>query len=204
MQWKPLNTRNPPLAVATGDNGSTHLKPARSMLRDYPWKIRFKKQLNGSWILTQLVDQHEKHQLEGFNALAYPENRPLSPEARKTMIDLVQHSSAPLRRLGQYLTLRTDCSCWVGTCIIVLTNYTQSSGTSTAKFIETRRDLGYIYRVMLARDNTLKALSFTSVMIFRKRDLEDEDEDEDEYNEEIADDIWQDAWLYRLGENEKG
>ncbi|KAK9355032.1 hypothetical protein V1523DRAFT_376179, partial [Lipomyces doorenjongii] len=94
---KPLNTRNLPIAVTAGDNnGPTRVKQARSMLCDCPWRVRFKKQLNDSWILTQLFDEHQRHQLEGVNPLAYPENRPMTPDAKRTMIDLVQHSSAPL------------------------------------------------------------------------------------------------------------
>ncbi|KAK9318718.1 hypothetical protein V1517DRAFT_334816 [Lipomyces orientalis] len=56
--------------------------------------MRFKKQLNDTWIITQLVDQHERRQLEGINPSAYPENRRLTPAARETILDLVGHSSA--------------------------------------------------------------------------------------------------------------
>ncbi|KAK9246675.1 hypothetical protein V1506DRAFT_534481 [Lipomyces tetrasporus] len=72
---KPLNTGNLPLEVGTkGDNGLTRQKFARSMLCDCPWRVRFKKQLNDSWILTELVDQHDGHQLDRINAYTYPEN----------------------------------------------------------------------------------------------------------------------------------
>ncbi|KAK9251560.1 hypothetical protein V1507DRAFT_392688 [Lipomyces tetrasporus] len=98
---KTLNALNVPIAVTAGDNnGPTGVKQARSMLCDCPWRVRFKKQLNGSWILTQLVDQHERHQLEGLNPLAYPENRPMTPEAKETMISALQVSSAPLSTIG--------------------------------------------------------------------------------------------------------
>ncbi|KAK9482297.1 hypothetical protein V1527DRAFT_22237 [Lipomyces starkeyi] len=73
---KPFNSRKLPVTKgSTGDNGLTRKRDARSMLCNCPWIVRFKKQLNDSWILTQVIDQHEGHQLQGINPLAYPENR---------------------------------------------------------------------------------------------------------------------------------
>ncbi|KAK9351231.1 hypothetical protein V1523DRAFT_30710, partial [Lipomyces doorenjongii] len=88
---KPFNSRNLPMTKGSmSANGLTRYKDAISMLGDCPWKVRFKRQLNDSWILTQLVDEHLGHHLEGINPLAYPENRPVTAEARETMFDLVQ------------------------------------------------------------------------------------------------------------------
>ncbi|KAK9251230.1 hypothetical protein V1507DRAFT_393277, partial [Lipomyces tetrasporus] len=98
---KPLNTGNLALEVGTkGDNGLTRHKFAQSTLCDCPWRVLFQKQPNDSWILTELVDQHDGHQLDGINPHAYPENRPLKAEARASMFDLVQHSSASLSTYG--------------------------------------------------------------------------------------------------------
>ncbi|KAK9249776.1 hypothetical protein V1507DRAFT_469659 [Lipomyces tetrasporus] len=38
---------------------STRHIDAWSRLCDCPWKVGFKKQLNDSWILAQLVDEHQ-------------------------------------------------------------------------------------------------------------------------------------------------
>ncbi|KAK9333649.1 hypothetical protein V1520DRAFT_331333, partial [Lipomyces starkeyi] len=73
------------------------------MLCDRRWIVRFKKQLNASWVVTQLDDRHEVHQLEGINPLAYPENRPMTAESRETMLDLVRHSSASLSTIASVL-----------------------------------------------------------------------------------------------------
>ncbi|KAK9355059.1 hypothetical protein V1523DRAFT_345717, partial [Lipomyces doorenjongii] len=40
-------------------------KDARSMLCDCPWKVHFKRQLNDSWILKELLDERQAHYLEG-------------------------------------------------------------------------------------------------------------------------------------------
>ncbi|KAK9318781.1 hypothetical protein V1517DRAFT_355535 [Lipomyces orientalis] len=101
---KPLNTRSLPIEVgATGSNGPTRQKVARSKLCDCRWKVRFKKQLNDSWILTAIFDEHQGHQLEGINPFAYPENRSTTAEARQTMVDLVQHSSASVSSIASML-----------------------------------------------------------------------------------------------------
>ncbi|KAK9326758.1 hypothetical protein V1520DRAFT_350609 [Lipomyces starkeyi] len=47
------------------------------MLCECPGRVRFKKQLNDTWIVTQLIDEHKGHQLEGINPFADPENRQL-------------------------------------------------------------------------------------------------------------------------------
>ncbi|KAK9341977.1 hypothetical protein V1522DRAFT_358981, partial [Lipomyces starkeyi] len=60
-----------------GDNGLIRQKDARTMLCECPGRVRFKKQLNDTWIITQLIDEHKGHQLEGINPSAYPENRQL-------------------------------------------------------------------------------------------------------------------------------
>ncbi|KAK9340912.1 hypothetical protein V1521DRAFT_423334 [Lipomyces starkeyi] len=50
-------TKNP--TPESYDNGLVRQKEARSTLCDCPWKVRFKKQLNDTWVVTQLVDYHE-------------------------------------------------------------------------------------------------------------------------------------------------
>ncbi|KAK9489091.1 hypothetical protein V1508DRAFT_394064 [Lipomyces doorenjongii] len=88
---KPLNTRNLPMEVgATGGNGLIRHRVARSMQCDCPWKVRLTKQFNDSWILRELIDEHQRRQLEGVNPLAYSENRSMTAEARQSVIDL-QH-----------------------------------------------------------------------------------------------------------------
>ncbi|ODQ76827.1 hypothetical protein LIPSTDRAFT_67824 [Lipomyces starkeyi NRRL Y-11557] len=74
------------------------------------------------------------------------------------MIDLVQHSSAPTSTIASIINTSYGLSL-LGRDVCNRTyNYTQSSSTSTAKFIGTIGDQGYIYRVMLARDNTVEEL----------------------------------------------
>ncbi|KAK9482234.1 hypothetical protein V1527DRAFT_476988 [Lipomyces starkeyi] len=64
------NTRKLPLTKGSADdNGLIRQKEARSILCDCPWKVRLIKQLNDTWVLTQLVDYHENHQLQGINPL---------------------------------------------------------------------------------------------------------------------------------------
>jgi hypothetical protein len=157
----PLNTGNLPMEVGTRDeNSNTRRKIARSMLCDCPWTVRFQIQLNDSWILTQLVDQHEGHQLEGINPFAYPENRPVSAGARETMLDLVRHSSASMRTIASMLNNTYGLSLLPRDVYNRTYDYTQAKGSSTARFIEHLRDDGYIYRVKVAADNTLEALFF--------------------------------------------
>ncbi|KAK9236669.1 hypothetical protein V1525DRAFT_362288, partial [Lipomyces kononenkoae] len=144
---KPLKTRNLPIEVgAKGSNGLTRQKVERSKLCDCPWKVRFKRQLNDSWILTDLIDDHQGHQLEGVNPFAYPENRSTTAEARQTMVDLVQHSSAPVSSIASMLNTTYGLSL-LGRDVYNRTyQYTQRTGNSTAKFVETLRDEGFIYR----------------------------------------------------------
>ncbi|KAK9348624.1 hypothetical protein V1522DRAFT_333762, partial [Lipomyces starkeyi] len=59
------------------DNGLIRQKEARTMLCECSWRVRFKKQLNDTWVVTELRDEHKGHQMEGINPFAYPENRPL-------------------------------------------------------------------------------------------------------------------------------
>ncbi|ODQ73373.1 hypothetical protein LIPSTDRAFT_71785 [Lipomyces starkeyi NRRL Y-11557] len=110
---KPFNSRNLPIAKGTtGANCLTRHRDARSMLCDCPWKVRFKKQLNDSWILTQLAEEHRGHQLEGINPLAYFENRPMTAEAKQIMVDLVQNSSASLTSITSVLNVGEHCLVW--------------------------------------------------------------------------------------------
>ncbi|KAK9354708.1 hypothetical protein V1523DRAFT_447192, partial [Lipomyces doorenjongii] len=86
--------RRLPPTKGTADENGTRQKEFRSILCNCPWMVRFKKQLNDTWIVTQLVDQHENHELQGIDPLAYPENRPFAAGARETMLDLERHSNA--------------------------------------------------------------------------------------------------------------
>ncbi|KAK9338834.1 hypothetical protein V1521DRAFT_381928, partial [Lipomyces starkeyi] len=145
---------------ATGSNGLTRQRIARSMLCACPWKVRFKKQLNDSWILTELIDEHQGHQLKGLNPLAYPENRSMTAEARHSMVDLVQHSSASVSTIASMLNTTYGLSL-LGRDVYNRTyQHTQRTGNSTAKFVETLRDEGFIYRIRMASDGSLEALFF--------------------------------------------
>ncbi|KAK9263285.1 hypothetical protein V1519DRAFT_440626, partial [Lipomyces tetrasporus] len=73
------------------------------MLCDCPWRVRFKKQLNDSWIVTELIDEHQGHQLEGVDPLSYSVNRPVTAEARATMFELVRDSSTTLNTVASML-----------------------------------------------------------------------------------------------------
>ncbi|KAK9369440.1 hypothetical protein V1509DRAFT_562284, partial [Lipomyces kononenkoae] len=153
---KPLNTRNLPIEVgATGSNGLTRQKVARSKLCDCPWKVRFKRQLNYSWILTELIDEHQGHQLEGINPFAYPENRSTTAEARQTMVDLVQHSSAPVSSIASMLNTTYGLSL-LGRDVYNRTyQYTQRTSNSTAKICGDFTSEGFIYRIKMARSFVL-------------------------------------------------
>ncbi|KAK9234103.1 hypothetical protein V1525DRAFT_318553, partial [Lipomyces kononenkoae] len=101
---KTFNSRKLPLEKGvTGDNNLVRQKDARSMLCECPWRVRFKKQLNDSWIATELIDEHQGHQLEGVDSLSYSVNRPVTAEARATMFELVQDSSTTLNTVASML-----------------------------------------------------------------------------------------------------
>ncbi|KAK9242634.1 hypothetical protein V1506DRAFT_555943 [Lipomyces tetrasporus] len=118
---KPFNSRKLPVTKgSTGDNGLTRKRDARSMLCNFPWI---------------LIDQHEGHQLEGINVLAYPENRPMAGEASHTMRDLVRHSSASLTTIASVINTTYGLSL-LGRDVYNRTyDYAQCKGTSTARFI---------------------------------------------------------------------
>ncbi|KAK9481890.1 hypothetical protein V1527DRAFT_62952 [Lipomyces starkeyi] len=90
------NTRKlPPTIGAIDDNDSltaSERVPAYALQLSVDGAVQ--KQLTDTWIITQLVDHHEGHQLQGIDPRAYPDNRPLTAEARATMLDLVRHSNA--------------------------------------------------------------------------------------------------------------
>ncbi|KAK9334351.1 hypothetical protein V1521DRAFT_353822, partial [Lipomyces starkeyi] len=129
------------------DNLSTGHRDARSMLCDCPWKVRFKKQLNDSWILTQLAEEHRGHQLEGINPLAYPENRPMTAEAKQIMVDLVQNTSSSLTSITLVLTTTYGLSLLSRDVYNRTYRYTQRNEKSTVKFVEKLRDEGFIFTV---------------------------------------------------------
>ncbi|KAK9366135.1 hypothetical protein V1509DRAFT_308075 [Lipomyces kononenkoae] len=158
---KPFNIRNLPFTEgSTGDNGLTRQKDARSMLCDCPWSVRFKKQLNDTWAVTEVVDQHEGHQLEGIDPFAYPENRPLTSVAREAMLNLVRHSNASFSTIASMLNTTHGLSLLGRDVYNRSYDYSQNPGTSTAKLIERLRDEGFTYRVKVAMDNTLESLFF--------------------------------------------
>jgi hypothetical protein len=158
---KPFNTRNLPLAKgSTGDNGLIRQQDARSMLCDCPWRVRWKRQWNDTWIITELVDQHERHQLEGINPAAYSENRPLPAEARETMLDHVQHSTVSYRTVASVLNSTYGLSLLSRDVYNRSYDYTQNKGTSTRKLIETLRDDGFLYRLKVDVQNSIEALFF--------------------------------------------
>ncbi|KAK9369640.1 hypothetical protein V1509DRAFT_652015 [Lipomyces kononenkoae] len=100
------------------------------------------------------------HQLECINPFAYPEKRSTTAEARQTMVDLVQHSSAPVSSIATTLNTTYGLSL-LGRDVYNRTyQYTQRTGNSTAKFVETLRDEGFIYRIKMASDCSLEALFF--------------------------------------------
>ncbi|KAJ8097763.1 hypothetical protein POJ06DRAFT_283143 [Lipomyces tetrasporus] len=124
---KPYNTRKLPLTKGSkSDNGLTRKREARSRLCDCPWMVRFKKQLNESWVT-------EGHQLEDINPLAYPENRPMTADTRPHLstITSVLNTTYGLSLLGREVYNRTY-------------DYTQGKGISTAKFIEKLRDEEFV------------------------------------------------------------
>ncbi|KAK9483567.1 hypothetical protein V1527DRAFT_484727 [Lipomyces starkeyi] len=107
MCYKATNANQLPMTKGTqAENGRIRPKVARSMLCDCPWRVCFKKQLNDSWIVTELIDEHKGLQLEGINPLAYLEKRGITAEARATMLELVRHSSSSHIRIA-YMLNRT-------------------------------------------------------------------------------------------------
>ncbi|KAJ8103433.1 hypothetical protein POJ06DRAFT_241866 [Lipomyces tetrasporus] len=120
----------------TTQYGVTRLKDARNMLCDCPWMVRFKKQLNDTWLITQLVDQHDGHQLEGINPRAYPEEPTLDRRAQRNHAHLVQHSTASINAIASVLNTTHGLSLLSRDVYNRSYDYTQK-GTSTAKFIET-------------------------------------------------------------------
>ncbi|ODQ74805.1 hypothetical protein LIPSTDRAFT_68916 [Lipomyces starkeyi NRRL Y-11557] len=125
----PSTRRLQPTKGATDDEGLNRQKEFRSMLCDCPWMVRFKKQLNDTWIVTQLVDHHENHQLQGINPLAYPENRSLTPEARETMLDLVRHSNASYTSIASVINTTYGLSLLGRDVYNRSYDYTQKHGT---------------------------------------------------------------------------
>ncbi|KAK9387841.1 hypothetical protein V1515DRAFT_600470, partial [Lipomyces mesembrius] len=110
----------------------------RSILSHCPWRVRFKKQLDGQWVITKLIDEHQSHQLEGINPYAYAENRSLNEEAKQAMLALiadmvnVTHGTHILARDVYNRTY----------------NHKEEKGTSCARrYIETLRKDGMVYRV---------------------------------------------------------
>ncbi|KAK9489568.1 hypothetical protein V1508DRAFT_44262 [Lipomyces doorenjongii] len=114
-----------------------------------------------TWIVTQLVDQHENHELRGINPLAYPENRPLGAGARETMLDLVRHSNASYTSIA-FVVNNTYGLSLLGRDVYNRSyDHTQTQGASIAKFIESLLSEGYIYRTKLTMDNTFERQACT-------------------------------------------
>ncbi|KAK9350316.1 hypothetical protein V1523DRAFT_458276 [Lipomyces doorenjongii] len=85
-----------------------------------------------SW---RLIDEYQGHQPEGINPYAYAESRSLNEEAKQAMLALVKDSSATDTQIAD-----------------------MEKGTSCARYIETLRKDGMVYRVKVAADNTLESL----------------------------------------------
>ncbi|KAK9374214.1 uncharacterized protein V1513DRAFT_113769 [Lipomyces chichibuensis] len=135
----PNTRRLPPTKGATDENGFTRQKEFRSILCNCPWMVRFKKQLNDMWIVAQLVAEHENHELQGINPLAYPENRPLAAGARERMLDLVRHSNASYTSIASVVNNAYSLTLLGRDVYNRSYNHTQTQGASTAKFIESLR-----------------------------------------------------------------
>ncbi|KAK9318843.1 hypothetical protein V1517DRAFT_267276, partial [Lipomyces orientalis] len=123
------NTRNLQLTKgSTGDNGLTRHKLAAD------GTFQETAQLNYTWIVTQIVDQHEGHQLESINPEAYPEYRPLDAATREAMLDAVRHSTASFNTIAAVLNTTHGLSLLGRNVYNRSDDYTQKKGTSTAKF----------------------------------------------------------------------
>ncbi|KAK9250416.1 hypothetical protein V1507DRAFT_467623 [Lipomyces tetrasporus] len=72
----------------------TRHQEARSILSHCPWRVRFKKQLDNLWVITELIDEHQGHQLEEINPYAYAKTDALNKEAKQAVLALVRDSSA--------------------------------------------------------------------------------------------------------------
>ncbi|KAJ8102679.1 hypothetical protein POJ06DRAFT_245338 [Lipomyces tetrasporus] len=144
------------------EHGLICLKDARTKLSECPWRVRFKKQLNDTWIVTEMRGEHKGHQLEGINPFAYPENRPLTPAAKEVMVDLARNTSASRTTIAGSLNQTFDLHL-VGKDVSNRTyDYTKTDESSTAKFIQQLEANAYIYRMKLTSENALDALFFCS------------------------------------------
>ncbi|KAK9352834.1 hypothetical protein V1523DRAFT_412821 [Lipomyces doorenjongii] len=74
----------------------TSHQEARNILSHCPWRVgvRFKKQLDNQWVITELIDEHRGHQFGELNPYAYAERRSLNEEAKQSVLVLVRDSSA--------------------------------------------------------------------------------------------------------------
>ncbi|KAK9327189.1 hypothetical protein V1520DRAFT_283879 [Lipomyces starkeyi] len=128
------------------------------MLCDCPWRVRFKKQLNGSWIVTEVRDEHQGHQLEGVDPLSYSVNRPVTAEARPTMFELVRDSSTTLNTVASMLNKTYGLSLLPRDVYNRTYDHGQRHGSSTVKLQEMLDQDGYLYRVRVGPENTLDSL----------------------------------------------
>jgi hypothetical protein len=144
----------------SGDNGLICLKDARTMLCECPWRVRFQKQLNDTWIITELRDEHEGHQHEGINPFAYPENRQVTPAAKEVMIDMARNTSTSRTTIAAFLNQTFNLHL-LGRDVSNRTyDYTKTNESSTAKFIKRLQADGYIHRLRLTPAKALDALFF--------------------------------------------
>ncbi|KAJ8102100.1 hypothetical protein POJ06DRAFT_294687 [Lipomyces tetrasporus] len=129
------------------------------MLCDCPWRVRFKKQLNDSWIVTELIDEHQGHQLEGVDPLSYSVNRPVTAEARATMFELVRDSSTTLNTVASMLNKT------YGLSLLPRDAYNRTYDHGQKWLLD--QD-GYLYRVRLGPENTLDGMFFCKIGDVRK------------------------------------
>ncbi|KAK9245751.1 hypothetical protein V1506DRAFT_566692 [Lipomyces tetrasporus] len=70
-----------------------------------PWRVRFKKQLDDQWVITELIDEHQGHPLEGINPYAYAENGSLNEAAKQVVLALVRDSSATHTKIADMVNV---------------------------------------------------------------------------------------------------
>ncbi|KAK9327607.1 hypothetical protein V1520DRAFT_387338 [Lipomyces starkeyi] len=139
---KARNSRNLPAVVGTrGENGMTRQQEARSILSHCPWRVRFKKQLDDQF------DEHQGHQLQGINPYAYAENRSMNEEAKQAVLALVKDSSATNAQIADIVNAAYGTHILARDVYNRTYNHKEESGTSCARYIETLRKDGMVYRV---------------------------------------------------------
>ncbi|KAK9237828.1 hypothetical protein V1525DRAFT_324772, partial [Lipomyces kononenkoae] len=86
---------------------------------------------------------NQGHQLKGVNLFACPENRSMTAEARQSMVDLVQHSSASVKTIASMLKYYIWARVF-GKDVYIRTTSTlkEPVNNSRAKFVQASQDEG--------------------------------------------------------------